>query len=181
MISFLTRLLVVATLILAPWARAQEKPAATTAPKKGPAIPWDVMDLGPFFSGTFKVKGQITAKGIAIKVGTKEAPATMLFDPEMLRVSAAWTGGFLAFPRGRGGLEGQIAPDGEVKLTTGYTPGWSRGEIGADPRPQHQGNLPGVKWRGLYVHGDRVMLSYAIGSQSVLELPSTAEVKNQRV
>ena len=170
-------LLVVAIAACATVALAQEKPAP---PKKLPAIPWDAMDLGPFFSGTFKVKSQVIAKGIAVKVGTAEAPATVLFDPEMLRVSAAWTGGFITFPRGRGGLEGQISPEGDVKLTTDYTPGWSRGDIGDDPRPKHQGNLPGIKWHGLYVHGTRVVLSYAIGNQSVLEMPGTAEVKNQR-
>jgi glucose/arabinose dehydrogenase len=169
-------LLVAAIAACATVTLAQEKPAP---PKKLPAIPWDAMDLGPFFSGTFKVKNQVVAKGIAVKVGTAEAPATVLFDPEMLRVSAAWTGGFITFPRGRGGLEGQIAPEGEVKLTTDYTPGWSRGDIGDDPRPKHQGNLPGIKWHGLYVHGTRVVLSYAIGNQSVWELPGTVQVKNQ--
>lgn len=182
MTSFLPRLALAASLAVAPFASAQDKPS-TPAPavKKPAAIPWDAMDLGPFFSGTFKVRDQVTAKGIAIKVGTKEAPVTVLFDPELLRVSAAWTGGFLTFPRGRGGLEGTLAPDGEVKLTTGYTQGWSRAELGDDPRPKHQGNLPGVKWRGVYLHGERVVLSYAVGAQSVLELPGTAEIKGQRV
>jgi hypothetical protein len=77
--------------------------------KPSPEIKWDAMDLGSFHSGTFKVAEQIVAKGIAIKLGTAAAPATILFDPELLRVSAAWTGGFIRFPRGRGGLDGQIS------------------------------------------------------------------------
>ncbi|MCE9609447.1 MAG: hypothetical protein K8R23_04400 [Chthoniobacter sp.] len=143
------------------------------------AIPWDATDLGPFHTGCFKINGQVTAKGIAIKVGDKEHPATVLFDPELLRVSAAWTGGFIKFPGGRGGLEGQIAPGGDVKFSTPYLPGVSAAEIGDDPRDRHQGNLPAdvAKYRGLYVHGDKVVLSYTIGKSAVLELPG-AEVKD---
>src|SRR3954470_7207330 len=92
-------------------------------------IPWDKTDLGPFQSGCFKLRtlgdngqpgDQVIAKGIAIAVGSKDAPATILFDTELLRVSAAWTGGFVKFPRGRGGLEGQIGSAGEIQFATAY-------------------------------------------------------------
>jgi len=158
---------------------AQNKPA--------PGLKWDETDLGPFHTGTFKVKDQITAKGIAIKVGGKGEAATVLFDPELLRVSAAWTGGFLKFPRGRGGLEGQISPDlgapeagGAIRFSTTYAPGWGQGEIKEDPRNRHQGNLPAEmgKWRGLFVHGERVILSYTVQQQPVLESPGY-EVRGQ--
>lgn len=139
-------------------------------------IKWDVMDLGPFHTGTFKVSDQIVAKGIAIKAGPGEDGATLLFDPELMRVAAAWTGGFLKFPRARGGLEGQIAPGGEVKFSTAYAPGWAAGEIGADPRDKHQGHLPHAvaKWQGLHLSGDKVVLSYSIGQSRVLETPGFA-------
>ena len=97
--------------------------AAGMLPLHAQELKWDKTDLGPFHTGCFKINGQVTAKGIAIKVGDKEHPATVLFDPELLRVSAAWTGGFIKFPRGRGGLEGQIAADGEVVFSTFYLPG----------------------------------------------------------
>jgi hypothetical protein len=141
--------------------------------KPSPEIKWDSMDLGSFQSGTFKAGDQIVAKGIAIKLGTATAPATILFDPELLRVSAAWTGGFLRFPRGRGGLEGQIAPDGVIAFSSGYAPGWASGEIGNDPRDNHQGHLPvsAARWNGLSTHGDRVVLQYVVGGATILELP----------
>src|SRR4029453_15547417 len=101
---------------------AQIAPAA----KPTPRIPWDDTDLGPFHSGCFKFKvgggEQITAKGVAIKV-SKESEATVLFDTELLRWTAAWNGGFVQFPRGRGGLEGQIKPGGEVAFSTAQVPG----------------------------------------------------------
>ena len=149
------------------------------APARAQELKWDATDLGPFHTGCFKINGQVTAKGIAIKVGDKEHPATILFDPELLRVSAAWTGGFIKFPRGRGGLEGQIGAAGDVKFSTPYLPGWSTGEIGDDPRDKHQGHLPAdvAKYRGLYVNGDKVVLSYTVGKTAVLEMPG-AEVKD---
>lgn len=147
-------------------------------------IPWDKMDLGPFHSGCFKVRAlgdgrepsdQVTAKGIAIQVGSKEQPMTVLFDTELLRVSAAWSGGFITFPRGRGGLEGTIAAQGEMQFVTAYAPGWGTGGIEKDPRERHQGNLPAAmgKWRGLYLAGPKVVLHYTIGDLPVIELPGT--------
>ena len=138
-----------------------------------PEIKWDKMDVGPFQTGTFKVKDQIIAKGIAIKVGHGGDEATLLFDPELMRMSAGWTGGFITFPRGRGGLEGPIAPAGTIKFSTAYAPGWSKGEIGEDPRDGHQGHLPvdSAKWIGLYLHGENVVLRYTVGRAAVLEVP----------
>ena len=163
----LPTLLVVALTALALPLRAQQE------------IKWDKTDLGPFHTGCFKVRDQVIAKGIAIKVGGADSPATVLFDPELLRVGAAWTGGFIKFPRGRGGLEGQIAPAGDVTFSTPYLTGWSAGEIADDPREKHQGHLPNdvAKYRGLYVNGDKVILSYTVGKTAVLELPG-AEVKD---
>jgi hypothetical protein len=154
-------------------------PATLVAQKEQPAkpksgIPWDETDLGRFHSGCFKFNiggaDQITAKGVAIKVG-KEDGATVLFDTELLRWTAAWNGGFIQFPRGRGGLEGQIKPGGEVAFSTAQVPGWGGGNV--DPRPDHQGNLDpkNARWRGLYLNGDSVVLSYTIGATPVLDLP----------
>ena len=141
---------------------------ACALPLRAQELKWDATDLGPFHTGCFKINGQVTAKGIAIKVGDN---STVLFDPELLRVSAAWTGGFIKFPRGRGGLEGQISAAGEVKFSTPYLPGWSTGEIGDDPRDKHQGHLPAgvAKYRGLYDNGDKVVLSYT--NRPVQSLP----------
>ena len=134
---------------------------------------WDEMNLGPFHTGCIAVNGQITAKGIAIQVGTEEQPATLLFDPETLRMSAGWTGGFIKFPGPRGGLEGQIAPIGEVRFSSGFAPGWSTSEIKEDPRPKHQGHLEASAgaYRGLYLHENKVVLSYSVAGTPVLELP----------
>ncbi len=148
-----------------------------TQPQK---IRWDEMDLGPFFSGCYDVNGTKSFKGVAVAVGTKDSPATMLFDTELLRFHAAWEGGLAAFPRGRGGLEGAIKNDGEVLLSNGWALGWGA-EIKDDPRVQHQGNVAGLKWRGIYVHGEKTVLSYSVGKQAILELPGSEMHEGQRV
>ena len=135
-------------------------------------IKWDDMDLGPFFSGCYAVGESTSFKGIAVAVGTKDAPATMLFDTELLRFHAAWEGGLARFPQKRGGLEGHLVADGEVKVSAGWANGWGT-EIKEDPRAQHQGNLPGTKWRGIYLHGNSTVLSYSIGRQAILEVPGS--------
>ncbi len=149
-------------------------------------LKWDKTDLGSFHTGTFKIDKVVTAKGIAIKVGTPQAPGAVLFDPELMRVSAAWTGDFIKFPRGRGGLEGTIKPAGELAFTTGYVPGWfieTFSDDATDPRDRHQGNLPATvaKYRGLYTHGDRVVLSYVVGGTPVLESPGMTERNGAKV
>ena len=143
-------------------------------------IKWDDMDLGPFFTGSYKVKDSTSYKGLAVAVGTKEAPATMLYDTELLRFHAAWEGGLASFSRGRGGLEGTIKNDGELKASSGWANGWGT-EIKEDPRPNHQGQLPGTKWRGVFVHGDKTLLSYFVGKQNVLELPASETRDGQRI
>jgi hypothetical protein len=174
-----TSLLAVGALHSVHCAQAQNPPTAS--------LPWDSTDLGLFHSGCFKLNvggnAQTTAKGIAIKVGGAGSEATVLFDTELLRWSGAWTGGFIQFPRGRGGLEGTIKPAGEVVLTSGYVTGWSMGEIADDPRPKHQGNLDRgqAKWRGLYLHGDKVVLSYSVGSAEILELPGAEMRDGKRI
>ena len=68
-----------------------------TTKQFNPKIKWDEMDLGPFFSGCYAVKNTTSFKGVAVAVGTDAAPATMLFDTELLRFHAAWEGGLAAF------------------------------------------------------------------------------------
>ncbi len=143
------------------------------------------MDVGPFFSSGLEIplKGNKTErpslKTVSIKLGPDAAVA---FDTERLRMAVGWTGGFLKLPSGREGLEGVPQPVGETVFKTALLPGWANKKGGfEEPHPPvHDGNelisfgpLPGewAKWRGLYRHGDEIVLSYTVGTASVLELP----------
>ena len=146
--------------------------AALTLPLHAQELKWDKADLGPFHSGCYQVRNTTSYKGVAVAVGTPEAPAAMLFDTELLRFHAAWEGKLAVFPRGRGGLDGTIRNDAEVQLSNGWAVGWGA-EVKDDPRARHQGAAPGLKWRGIYLNGARTVLSYAVGNQAILELPGS--------
>ena len=169
---------------------ADKKPAATKpAPKpRASGTKWDNMDVGAFFSGGLNVPGdkgnpswRPALKGISIRVGDKEE-ATVCFDTERLRLALAWNGGFLKLATGREGLEGVAQPVGDIAFSASVLPGWADkdGKFVEPKPPSKEGNelvsygpLPRewAKWRGLYVNGKRTILSYTVGTASVLELP----------
>jgi hypothetical protein len=141
------------------------------------------MDTGPVHSATITglwPEGNIANKGIAVNIGAKHGAeglkAGVCFDTDLLRYTAGWTGGWLEL---RGvAYEGNHGPSGP-KVTgtqifgTKAAPGWSKGENLADPRSEPFGPLPAdwAKWKGLYISGDQVVLSYTVGGAAVLELP----------
>ncbi len=165
---------------------------------------WEAMDYGPFLSGTFnnaegkntlEAKGSATNKGVAIKVG-KEGEATMLFDTELLRMSGGWTNGWLnlkgvVFDGGHGPNPSPVK-DANIFFQTNPGPGWSKAGSFADPRAIPKGPgaakvplgpLPGdwAKYKGLSVHGDKVVVVYSVGSAMVAEMPSLETEADQKL
>src|SRR5262249_8616862 len=82
-------------------------------------------------------------------------------------------GGFLHHSDRRFGLLNTPTPAGKVAFATGSGPGW------ADPSGKWQSNHAGTaplprawgRYRGLYLHGKRVVLSYTVAGVDVLESP----------
>lgn len=157
--------------------------------------PYEVMDYGRFFSATFHntqgkptfdQKGCAANKGIAIKLG-KDGTGGMIFDTELMRMAGGWTGGYLKFTGvvfdGAHGPNPKPAAEAQMFFETNPTgPGWSQGDDFKDPRTLPTG--PGAakipfgplpktwaKYKGLYLHGDDVVLAYSVGTAPVLELP----------
>ena len=70
-------------------------------PKKKRGKRWAEMDYGPYMTASIEAprpKRNIAYKGIAIRLGGEEweaNPATVIFDTDLLRYSAGWTGGFV--------------------------------------------------------------------------------------
>ena len=181
-----------AALLAVSIAQAQEKP------KK-----WEMMDYGRFFSATFNntlgkptfvKQGCAANKAIVIKLGT-DGNAAMLFDTDLLRMAGGWTGGFfkakgVAFDGGHG-PNPQPPEKAEMYFETNPTgPGWSKGADLNDPRTLPTG--PGAatipfgplphdwaKYKGLYLHGDQVVLAYTVGATPVLELPGLETAGDQ--
>src|SRR5690242_14805209 len=117
----------------------------------------------------------VAMKGLAIRLGND---ASVLFDTELLRMAAGWTGGYIttrgvAFD-GEHGVHPSI--EGEQKFGVSPVPGWAdeRGEF-ADPRSEPFGPLPDdwAHWDGLYVHGTNVVLAYTVHGTKIYEQPSS--------
>ena len=146
---------------------------------------WERMDYGPFLSSSVTMpdatNGEdvagITLKGITIKLG---ANASVCFDTDLLRYTGGWTGGWLSLygtpfdGTHRPPEKSRPAVKGTLQFRTKLGPGCAnRDQHFNDPRREPFGPLPEswAKWRGLYVNGDRVVLSYQIEDVWVLELP----------
>lgn len=133
------------------------------------------MDHGPFVSSTIALDPQSTRsimvhKGIAVRLGARRN-AAMVFDPDLLRMAAGWTGGLLHWYPGRDGYQEWPSPEGFVGFTTPQRPGWSVDGKFGDPRTWKYGPLPKKmgQYHGFYLHGERVVFSYAVGEREILE------------
>jgi hypothetical protein len=147
---------------------------------------WDDMDIGTFQAYGLEVPEgkdiwRPALKGLNIRVGPN-LEATVCYDTERMRLAAGWAGGFLKLPTGRDGLQGVPQPVGEILYRTRMAPGWAGPkDEWQSPRPPaikgkdvySFGPLPRewAKWRGHYRAGQRVVLSYTVGSTEVLEMP----------
>lgn len=133
--------------------------------------------------------GSATDKGIAVKLGNNEGG--MIFDTDLCRMSGGWLGGYVkykgvAFDGGHG-PNPSPADAAQMFFQINRGPGWSQGDNFADPRKLPTG--PGAakipfgpmprewsKYRGLYLHGDKVVVTYTVGTAGVMEMPSFEKV-----
>lgn len=142
-----------------------------------PGQPGSEMDYGPFLASTvsrvyYRDDADLLAlKGLSIRVGE----ATVCYDLDLLRVAAAWTGGFLDLAgthmvSSKGSIPTTVG--GEIVLRGEAGPGWTTSDF-KDPRAVPSGPLPRswARWQGLYRHGRQVVLSYSVGDVDILELP----------
>ena len=168
-----------------------------------PAARHDEMDYGRFLTAswdntegknTLKGGGCCANKGIAIKLGRNEG--AMLFDTDLCRWAGGWTGGFVTYKGvvfdGAHGPNPSPAKGASILFQTNPAPTWAKGASFADPRKLPTG--PGAatvpfgpvpadwaKYRGLYLHGDNVIVSYTVGEASLLEMPALEKVGDQAV
>ncbi len=176
-------LLSVATLVAATKAADQTRGerAQERAAQKPNADWWDLVDTGPFIADTFRQfgpRGKVAAlKGLAIKVGPNEE-ASVVFDTELLRMVAGFEGRvrFAGTPWDRQHHGNSYMPedrDAYFFINEGG-PGWAIEGEWEDPRPLKNGPMPHEvgRFKGLYRHGDSVVLKYTVGRATVLEMPS---------
>jgi mono/diheme cytochrome c family protein len=167
---------------------------------KQPEAPaWQRMDYGNALHYTLEAApGNIARKGIAVRLdpgagGVALGRAWVLYDHDTMRLAAAWTGaGFIdgksiAFDQSHGthpsivGTRQVVNPPGPGIACPGTDSFADPRQLGTDGRPY--GPLPRdwARYRGLYHHGGRVVLSYTIGEAEVLESPGLIEAGGAQV
>ncbi len=165
------------------------------------------MDYGPFISATFVAPtpaNNVTHRGIAVhfearlpgdQIGeAKErrrvvkidpGQCGLLFDTELLRYSAGWSGGFIRYSGVvfDGGHGANPAPRGTIAFGTTASPGWGHDGNLKDPRPIPHGPLPRhwAHYKGLYRTDKGVVFSYTVGASTVLDMPNVRAIDNRRV
>lgn len=149
---------------------------------------WDEMDYGSFLASSVTMPGAnpedpagIIEKGVTVRLGTKDHPAAICFDTDLLCYRAGWTGGWLKlmgtpFDGTHRPPEGsRPMPQGEIAVSAESGPGWASPDGNwNDPRARPYGPLPKSwgKYKGMYVHGDKVVFAYTVNGTDVLDHPS---------
>jgi putative heme-binding domain-containing protein len=171
----------------------------TRGPEPSKIEPWSAMDYGPTLAHTYEIPGDahnFAYKGIAMRLdpgagGVSRGRHWMIFDIDTFRVAAAWSAAgsrdasqnFIDWRGIQFNGEHQIHPRivGQVALANSTGPGWADPATASfvdDQRVEGRdgrryGPLPRAwaRFRGLYHHGQDAVLSYAVGTTSVLEWP----------
>ena len=137
-------------------------------------------------------------KGIAVRLdegpgGVSAGNTWMIFDHDVMRVAGGWTGeGFIDW-------EGILLNDrhetyprtvGELHFETPVGPAWANPATGSydDPRftardGRQFGPLPKqwANYKGIYHHGDNIIISYSVGNASILERLGMEKMNDQTV
>ncbi len=166
-----------------------KEPAKKKEPRKSRI---ETMDTGPLMSSTigkfigpdtgkeFGTIDGVVLKGISVKLGKN---AAVVFDTDLMRYAAGWTGGFLDFSDSNPGQDKGNQPSaavGTIVFGNKATPGVGiNGEFkdarehvkNVNERPV--GPLPYeyAKYKGLYVHNNSVIFSYSVDGVDVLDMP----------
>ena len=154
--------------------------------------PYLKMDFGQNMNYTFEVgPDNIAYKAIAVRLdkggdGITKGKAWLAYDHDLMRVAAIWTGDKFCDWRSIGmdgshGTHPKIV--GDKFLVHPKAPGWAKPGTDdfADPRFLGRDNKPygplprdWTHFKGLYHHGENVVLKYTVGNREVLEMADLA-------
>ncbi len=182
----------------------------TLGPRPSRQRPWKAMDYGNFLMRTYEVaeadagpKGITTRgpsplknedfrdrnfayKGIAVRLddgpgGVAAGQAFVLFDHDLMRVAAFWTGeGFIDWEDILLDDQHNVFPRivGHLEFENPVAPGWANPLTGSYENPRFRavdgrqfGPLPRewTQYRGVYYHSGRLIIRYTVGDATVLE------------
>ena len=145
---------------------------------------YKTMDYGPFLDATFQTNkaDRLAYRGTAVGFDVPAGKTIMnanggyIFDTELLRPAAWWTGGFLKLDGVvfSGGHGPNPSPVGNILLTTKPTPGWAKDGDWKDVRENSPyGPLPRdwARFKGLYRSDDHVVFAYTVGDIPGARIP----------
>ena len=115
---------------------------------------WNQTDVGRHLASTLFLPDGPIAKGLSIRLGEK-GEASICYDTAAIVPRAAWIGPFLKFDPARYGLINPPRIGGDVQFSSRDDPKW------AVPH----------RWNGMFRQGEKTVLSYTVGTTSVLESP----------
>ena len=150
------------------------------------------MNFGPSLNWTYKLADDhIVQKGIAVRLdegqgGISKGNTWMLFDHDLMNVAVGWTGDKFVDWRGiafDGSHNSHTSIKGDRVFQLPLGPGWAKPGTSSfkDPRPmsrkdRHYGVRPygplprsWAHYKGLYKHGNKIILKYTVGKTTVHE------------
>lgn len=174
--ALLTGALFVSALVWVPSAQAQDKKNPVREELLQKDFPFQVACIGAQFP-----KDNIAMKGVAIRLAND---AAVVFDTDLLRLSAGWTGGFIntrgVVFDGAHGEHPSIV--GDQKFGSAPVPGIGTedGEF-TDARPEPFGPVDRklAHWEGLHVNGMDVLLNYTARGTKISEQPKSVVAGEQ--
>jgi putative heme-binding domain-containing protein len=164
---------------------------SSLGPEPSKVEPWSAADYGPSLMATYEVGdggANFAYKGVAVRLdagsgGISRGRRWALYDHDTMRLAAAWSGeGFIDWAGiqfdGRHGVHPHLA--GRIQVANPAGPGWADPERGTFDDPRFRGRdgrpygplpRPWARFKGVYHHGDRVIVSYSVGRADVLDMP----------
>ena len=154
---------------------------------------WSDGDYGPVISVAMAADGRKLGEKKQLKLEdlgnfafrarlislNKKKSINVCFDTEMLRMAAGWADGFVEW---KGAFKNMgPAIKGNIHFQTQVRPGWSLDGTWDDPRTPKEGPLPRKHgfYRGTYLHGENVVLSYQVGDCEILETSRSGNLWRQ--
>jgi putative heme-binding domain-containing protein len=114
---------------------------------------WNETELGSVQCGVFRAPGVVVPRAVCVRLGDRGELATC-FNPESLCYEALWQDGFLQFSSVRHGFLDGLAPRGNLL-----------------PRPEGKKPDRPFMYHGFYRHGKRIIFSYRLGDEEILDAP----------
>jgi hypothetical protein len=151
------------------------------------------MNFGPSLNWTYKLaQDNIAQKAIAVRLddgpgGVSKGKVWMLFDHDMMRVAAGWYSDKFVDWRGiafDGSHNSHTSIVGDRVFQNPIGPGWAKPGTSSfkDPRPMSRkdrnygvrpyGPIPRTwaHYKGLYKHGNKIIIKYTVGTTTVHEM-----------